>query len=125
MTGLTLGDTQSDLPSPNPTHSYWHREPRLQGHRTTEELPETAGAVVIGAGITGAFAARFLVEKGVDVVLLEAREVGWGATGRVSFIPSTSCVSASFEHLGIQGVRIGGERYIYISFRGVHGQVEK
>ncbi|SPO06698.1 uncharacterized protein DNG_09392 [Cephalotrichum gorgonifer] len=82
MTGLKLGQTQSDLPSPNPTSSYWHREPRLQGHRTTAELPAKTDVVIVGAGITGAFAARFLSGAGRDVVLLEAREVGWGATGR-------------------------------------------
>lgn len=42
--------------------------------------------VVIGSGITGAFAARELVLKGggLDVVMIEAREACWGATGRVS-----------------------------------------
>ena len=31
------------------------------GHRTTEELPAVADVVVVGSGITGAFAARSLV----------------------------------------------------------------
>lgn len=89
MTGLKIQEPQSDLPSANPTRSYWHREPRLQGHRSTAELPATADVVVIGAGITGAFASRELCEKGRGVVLVEAREVAWGATGRVSipFLP--------------------------------------
>ena len=87
MTGFALQDGQADLPSPNPTSSYWHRSPSstLLGHRTTAELPEKVDVVVIGSGITGAFAARELVEeKGRGVLLLEAREVAWGATGRVS-----------------------------------------
>ncbi|PKS05831.1 hypothetical protein jhhlp_007660 [Lomentospora prolificans] len=85
MTGFALQDGQADLPSPNPTSSYWHRSPSstLLGHRTTAELPEKVDVVVIGSGITGAFAARELVEeKGRGVLLLEAREVAWGATGR-------------------------------------------
>ncbi|CAI4212962.1 unnamed protein product [Parascedosporium putredinis] len=85
MTGLTLQDGQADLPSPTSTSSYWHRSPSqtLLGHRTTERLPETVDVVVIGSGITGAFAARELVErKGRQVLMLEAREVAWGATGR-------------------------------------------
>lgn len=57
------------------------------GHRTTAELPKTADVVVVGSGITGSFAARELVLRGgdgLDVVVVEAREACWGATGRVS-----------------------------------------
>ncbi|KAM0333076.1 hypothetical protein ACHAQA_001734 [Verticillium albo-atrum] len=86
MTGATLRDGQADLPSERSTTSYWHREPseKLLGHRTTPELPATADVVVIGSGITGAFAAHFLKEadKTSDVLMLEAREACWGATGR-------------------------------------------
>ncbi|KAF5551962.1 FAD dependent oxidoreductase [Fusarium phyllophilum] len=71
-------------PSSKSTRSYWHRDPsdRLLCHRTTEELPTTADVVVIGSGITGAFAARELVTGGRSVLMLEAREACWGATGR-------------------------------------------
>jgi len=94
--------TQSDphkpqpapLPVPNASKSFWHSEPSpfLLGHRTTDELPKDADVVIVGSGITGASAARFLHEGGsVDaaqngrktVVMLEAREACWGATGRV------------------------------------------
>lgn len=37
---------------------------------------------VVGAGFTGVSAALSLVERGYDVVLLEANRVGWGASGR-------------------------------------------
>mgnify|MGYP000055763866 CR=1 FL=1 len=37
---------------------------------------------VIGAGITGASAALHLAEQGYNVVVLEGRQVGWGASGR-------------------------------------------
>jgi hypothetical protein len=85
-----LFEGQSGLPSPNPTKSYWHKEPSkvLLGHRTTTELPETADIVIVGSGITGSFAAHFLKNEGAknqSVVLLEAREACWGATGRVSW----------------------------------------
>jgi glycine/D-amino acid oxidase-like deaminating enzyme len=43
-----------------------------------------ADVVIVGSGITGAFAARELVKGGRKVVMLEAREACWGATGRVS-----------------------------------------
>jgi glycine/D-amino acid oxidase-like deaminating enzyme len=38
--------------------------------------------VVIGAGFTGLSAALHLAERNVDVVVLEANEPGWGASGR-------------------------------------------
>ncbi|AEO55897.1 hypothetical protein MYCTH_2116566 [Thermothelomyces thermophilus ATCC 42464] len=93
----TLSVAPAGLPSRNPSKSYWLREPSrtLLGHRGTPDLPETADVVVVGSGITGAFAARFLKEgpdrKGrasdggrgdLSVVMLEAREACSGATGR-------------------------------------------
>ncbi|KAL5612194.1 hypothetical protein BROUX41_000266 [Berkeleyomyces rouxiae] len=78
---------QADLPSKKATASYWHREPSrtLLGHRTTEILPGTADVVIVGSGITGAFAAKTAKEawaRDLSVVMLEAREACWGATGR-------------------------------------------
>ncbi|KAI3321909.1 FAD dependent oxidoreductase [Xylariaceae sp. AK1471] len=75
---------RAELPTPNSTDSYWHREPSktLLNHRTTKDTPNTADIVVVGSGISGAFAARELVAGGRSVVMLEAREACWGATGR-------------------------------------------
>lgn len=86
MTATTLQEGQADLPSTQSTHSFWHQSPSevLKGHRTTDQLPTTADVVVVGSGIAGAFAARELVSKGRKVVMVEAREACWGATGRVS-----------------------------------------
>jgi glycine/D-amino acid oxidase-like deaminating enzyme len=55
-----------------------------------EPLPETrplegdrrADVVVIGAGYTGLSAALHLAERGAEVVVLDAAEPGWGASGR-------------------------------------------
>ncbi|MEM7440103.1 MAG: FAD-binding oxidoreductase [Pseudomonadota bacterium] len=41
-----------------------------------------ADVVVIGAGFTGLSAALHLAEAGTDVVLVEAQQPGWGASGR-------------------------------------------
>lgn len=74
------------LPSSHPTSSFWHKHPSsfLLHHRTTAALPSSADVVIIGSGISGAFAARTLSqEEGMDVLMLEAREACWGATGRV------------------------------------------
>jgi gamma-glutamylputrescine oxidase len=42
----------------------------------------TADVCVVGGGIAGCGAALELAERGYRVVLLEARQVGWGASGR-------------------------------------------
>lgn len=41
-----------------------------------------ADVAIVGGGYTGLSAALHLAEAGVDVVLLEAERVGWGASGR-------------------------------------------
>ena len=41
-----------------------------------------ADICVIGGGYTGLSAALYLAEAGMRVVLLEAKRVGWGASGR-------------------------------------------
>ncbi|KAH8162170.1 hypothetical protein CIB48_g6066 [Xylaria polymorpha] len=84
MEVISSQNAQSELPCPNSTPSYWHSNPseKLLGHRTTEDLPPTTDIVVIGSGITGTFASRELVAGGRSVVMIEAREACWGATGR-------------------------------------------
>ena len=78
----------ANLPPPESSASFWHSEPSefLRGHRTTPDLLSEADVVIIGSGITGASAARYLAEdaraKHLSVVMLEAREACWGATGR-------------------------------------------
>ena len=50
----------------------------------TQKLEEQrhVAAAIIGAGFTGLSAALHLAEAGVDVAVLEAKEIGWGASGR-------------------------------------------
>ncbi|KAH8597654.1 FAD dependent oxidoreductase [Bisporella sp. PMI_857] len=86
MTVIDLKDGQAGLPVENSSKSYWHSQPseKLIGHRTTADLPSSADVVIVGSGISGAIAAHTLREKRSDlnIVMLEAREACWGATGR-------------------------------------------
>ena len=45
-------------------------------------LPERADVAVVGAGFAGLSAALFLAKRGIGVVVLEARTIGWGASSR-------------------------------------------
>ncbi len=62
--------------------SYYQASRRY--HLTAEQLrgASSADVVIIGGGITGASAALYLAQHGVDVALLEGRQFGWGASGR-------------------------------------------
>lgn len=79
----------ASLPTVDSSASFWHSEASgfLLEHKTTQALPREADIVIVGSGITGASAARYLCEdaraKGLNIVMLEAREACWGATGRV------------------------------------------
>lgn len=90
MTGSSEPSGRASLPTANSTKSFWHSDPSkiLIGHRTTSALPRQADVVIIGSGISGSSAAYFLKQddrgKDLDIVMLEAREACWGATGRVS-----------------------------------------
>ncbi|KAL8305421.1 hypothetical protein RB600_008348 [Gaeumannomyces tritici] len=93
---------RAGLPCANATLSPWLKEPskRLLGHRSTAELPGSADVVVVGSGITGAFAAHFLkagAARGQSVVMLEAREACWGASGRTTGLIEPRLFAATME----------------------------
>lgn len=74
-------------PVANPVASFWNAEKRpLDDHRTTPNLPETSDIVIIGAGFAGVATAYHLLKDNPNppnsIVLLEARSVCSGATGR-------------------------------------------
>ncbi|PSR77498.1 FAD dependent oxidoreductase superfamily [Coniella lustricola] len=78
------------LPVPNPTKSYWIEAAQspLKDWRSTPELPNQTDIVIIGSGYTGATAAYWIhkhtAEHGTTphMVMLEARDICGGATGR-------------------------------------------
>ena len=46
------------------------------------QAPRHVSVAVIGGGFTGLSTALHLAEAGVDVAVLEAKDIGWGASGR-------------------------------------------
>lgn len=73
--------TANDRPGAYPASWYAAATPPLA------PFPPLAGdaeadVCVVGGGYTGLSAALHLAEAGLDVVLLEAQRVGWGASGR-------------------------------------------
>ncbi|KAF8126969.1 FAD dependent oxidoreductase [Boletus edulis] len=81
-------DAEPGLPVENPTRSFWMYPPSPIA-RHCSDLPQYADVVVIGSGITGTSVARTLLDrvhaegKQLPVLLmLEARDVCSGATGR-------------------------------------------
>lgn len=74
------------FPVPNPTLPYWRSDLHdLDSLRTTEHLPEDCDILIIGAGLSGVSTAYHLLNDNPSppsIVLLEAREICSGATGR-------------------------------------------
>ncbi len=61
---------------------YWHTTANMPSASSLHPIPQKADAAIIGGGYTGLSAAITLAKRGVNVVLLEAETVGWGASSR-------------------------------------------
>ncbi|MEL6597227.1 MAG: FAD-binding oxidoreductase [Pseudomonadota bacterium] len=62
--------------------SLWRESPEKTPGNPSLEGQIFADVAVVGAGFTGLRAASVLAESGVNVVVVEAKDVGWGASGR-------------------------------------------
>jgi gamma-glutamylputrescine oxidase len=62
--------------------NYYHatRQVEFSAPALTESI--STDVAIIGGGVTGVSAALHLAERGYKVALLEAQDVGWGASGR-------------------------------------------
>ena len=62
--------------------SFWQATMPALPDRSRRQLPDSADVVVIGGGYTGINAARALARRGVGVTLIEAHNLGFGASTR-------------------------------------------
>ncbi|KAI5460188.1 FAD dependent oxidoreductase [Mariannaea sp. PMI_226] len=79
-------NTSGRLPVADPVTSFWNADPKkLDDYRSTAQLPSTADIVIIGSGLSGVATAYYLLKDNPNppsIVLLEARKICSGATGR-------------------------------------------
>jgi len=91
------------------TDSYYAATANRRTSYPTLEQDIQAEVVVVGGGFTGVNTALELVERGYDVVLLEAHRISWGATGRNGgqIIGGLGHGAERFEkQIGKEGVRV-------------------
>ncbi|CAJ0550004.1 Ff.00g099340.m01.CDS01 [Fusarium sp. VM40] len=79
--------SRSHLPPRNGMKSFWrYSTGPLDDHRSTEELPAQSDIVIIGAGYSGAALTTHILSectgKSPSILVLEARQLCSGATGR-------------------------------------------
>src|SRR6187402_1122377 len=102
---MPLLDTDRDLTR----HSYYATTAtRMHGFAALEGDGGVCDVAIVGGGLAGLSAAIELRERGFDVALLEAQQVGWGASGRNGgqAIHGLACDQATIEaQLGAQEAR--------------------
>jgi gamma-glutamylputrescine oxidase len=64
------------------TNNYYQATRRVDLAAPALDQDLNVDVAIIGGGITGVSAALHLAERGYDVALLEAHDIGWGASGR-------------------------------------------
>jgi hypothetical protein len=89
-------DNNNGFPVPNHTLSYWRSELHpIDSYCSSEDLPSSCDIAIIGAGMTGVSTAYHLSRlhaanssaQKPSIVILDAREVCSGATGRNGVSP--------------------------------------
>ena len=93
---MPLLDTDRDLTR----HSYYAATAvRTQSFAALQGDAGSSDVAIVGGGLAGLSAAIELRERGFDVVLLEAQQIGWGASGRNGgqAIHGLACNQATIE----------------------------
>ncbi|SEC27153.1 FAD-binding oxidoreductase [Pseudomonas marginalis] len=70
------------IPSSDHARSYYLASANAMPERPALGADLSADVCVIGVGFTGVNTAIELAQRGLSVILLEARRIGWGASGR-------------------------------------------
>ncbi|KAM6508238.1 hypothetical protein FALCPG4_018119 [Fusarium falciforme] len=78
------GVVDPGYPSTKGTTPFWHSQPHPRANHQSEWPKEVVDVVIIGAGLTGMSLVRNLLKKkpGIRIVLVDARSLCSGATGR-------------------------------------------
>ncbi|MCR4542354.1 FAD-binding oxidoreductase [Pseudomonas sp. 18.1.10] len=96
------------IPTSDHAPSYYRASAHAMPERPALGGDLSADVCVIGGGFTGVNTAIELAQRGLSVILLEARRIGWGASGRnggqlIRGIGHD--VSGFAKHVGEEGVR--------------------
>jgi L-2-hydroxyglutarate oxidase LhgO len=107
------------LPRDRPTEAYWQCPPHAIASHQSPKLASEASVVIIGSGITGASVAHHLLKTcpTLDIVMLEARTICSGATGR----NGGHCKDVSFKTYSKLKAQIGRQAAMQlVKFRRSH-----
>jgi gamma-glutamylputrescine oxidase len=93
-------------------------------------IRHSADVVVVGGGVVGVSVAYWLGRFGVDVVLLESRELGWGASGRnAGFMLAGSSpledMTVMLANLGEEEIDAGYEEVGHLALATTEAVVER
>ncbi len=102
--------TKHDAADRSHTSSYYAASANQHALRTALDSSIQADVCVVGAGFSGLSTALHLVERGQSVVLLEAAQVGWGASGR----NGGQIVNGFNADLGTIEKRFGSETAVFL-----------
>ncbi|KAK5953960.1 hypothetical protein OHC33_005232 [Knufia fluminis] len=100
------GTTNTGLPHPNPSTSYWQQPPdAVADLSTTSDLPQNADIVIVGSGISGSSIAYNLLtaKPELKIVMLEARQAASGASGRNGGHTKTASYRSFLENIKAVG----------------------